>query len=93
MTSLHSALRDITALVGGGISELRTDDPDMGRVLNGVLSDLQAADPDDVLVAFLGVTIALTERLAQHAGTTPTDYWNRTAAGMSARLAELENRA
>ncbi|MEU1556939.1 hypothetical protein ABZ517_30160 [Streptomyces scabiei] len=93
MTTLHTALLDIVALVGGGITERQADDPQLSRALDSVVNDLRASDSDDVLTAFLGITLGLVDRLAQHTGETPEEYWNQTAAGLSARLAEQENQA
>jgi len=93
MTALHTTLLDVVALVGGGIAELDTPDDQIGQAVTAIVNDLQAADPDDVVTAFLGVTLALVERLAKRTGETPEEYWNHTAAGLSARLAGLENQA
>ncbi|MGW5215124.1 hypothetical protein ACWEQO_29030 [Streptomyces sp. NPDC004051] len=91
MTTLNATLRDTIALVGGGI--FPTTDPAHETVVRAVIDDLRAADPDDVINSFLGLTVVLVERLAQLTNNTPESYWNRTAAEISAHLAELENQA
>lgn len=93
MITPHDTLRDVVALVGGGIAERSIDDPELSRAVSAVMDDLHTAQQDDVVTAFLGVIISLVDRLARITNETPEEYWSHTAAGVSARLAEMENQA
>lgn len=92
MDSFNDTLRDAIALVSGH-TERDAFDPLMGQVANSVVADLKAADFDDVVGAFLGITLRLVDALAARAGESPEEYWNGIAAALSGRLAELENQA
>lgn len=93
MNPLYDTLRDTIALVGGGIAESDTDNPELSAVVHSVIDDLRSADFDDVVVSFLGITMRLVDALARQQGEDPDEYWNRIAGTLSARLAELENQA
>jgi hypothetical protein len=88
----HETLRDVLALVGGGIAEL-DDEPQMSQAVCAVMDDLDQTATEQVATAFLGVTISLVQRLARLTDTTPEAYWGQIAGRVSARLAEVENQA
>jgi hypothetical protein len=88
MTDPHTALRDAVALISGCLAE---PEPLLDDTLGSVLNDLADADPNDVIVAFAGISVALVRAVAHDTPYTPHDYWNQRAAGLCARLADVEN--
>jgi hypothetical protein len=87
--ALTATLRDAIALVSGHVGY--ADDPLLDRTLNAVIDDLQAADFDDVVVSFLGITLALVDQLADRStDDTSDDCWSRQAALLSARITDKD---
>ncbi|WP_236244519.1 hypothetical protein [Streptomyces sp. CC210A] len=87
-TIRHQTIRDAVALITG---VLAAPEPLLDQQLEEVVSDLESADPLDVLATFASISVALTQHLADQTPHTPQELWQTYASTISTHLAEQEN--